>query len=307
MLDEYAQMPPRMFAEVLRPALTDRRGWAIFIGTPAGRNAFCELYEQAVLDDEWYAALFKASETGVLDEDELKQSRRHMSADQYNQEFECSFEAAIPGAYYGVLMREALDAGRVGNVAHQTETGVETWWDLGIGDPTAIWAVQRVGNEFHCINYYQNHGEGIAHYAKKLAEWREQFGYNYINHVLPHDAMQKSLQTADTLAGTLGGLIGPEPKVMERRSIEDGIERVRNVLTRTWFDKEKCAEGIECLRQYRQHWDDKRQAYTNKPYHDWTSHGADSFKTGCMFSPDEGWGDWGGLTSEQLAPNLAIV
>ncbi len=302
-LDEYAQMPPRMFAEVIRPALTDRQGWAIFIGTPQGRNAFCELYEAAVADPDWYGALYKSSESGVLPTEELRQARRHMSDDQYNQEFECSFEAAIPGAYYGVLMREAMDDGRICSVPHDPAVGVETWWDLGIGDPTSIWFVQRVGMEIHVIDYYENHGEGIAHYAGILQEKQQKRRFVYTDDVLPHDAAAKSLQTGNTLAATLSELTGRDPIIMERSDVATGIEAARNLIQRAWFDKERCAKGIECLRQYRQQWDDKRQTFTNNPLHDWTSHGADAFRTGSMHKPSNG-AFWTGSTP---VPKLAIA
>ena len=292
-LDEYAQMPARMFAEVLRPALSDRKGWTVFIGTPAGKNAFHDLYQQAIADDDWFATIYKASDTGVVDADELAMAKRHMSTDQYNQEFECSFESAIPGAYYGVLMREALDAGRITSVPHDPAMGVETFWDLGIGDATAIWFLQRIGaNEMHAIDYYENSGEGIAHYVNVLQSKREEHRYNYKTHVLPHDAMARSLQTGTTLSATLQDLTGMEPVIIEQASVAHGIEAARNLIPRTWFDVEKCERGLECLRQYKQHWDDKRQSYTNKPYHDWTSHGADAFRMAAMYKPQDSWTGW---------------
>ena len=114
-------MPRSVWTEVLRPALTERKGSAIFIGTPAGHNFFYELYQDALEDPDWYAALYKASETGVVDAKELEAAAKHMSADQYAQEFECSFEAALPGSYYGKLMREAEEDGR--HYVQQSRTG----------------------------------------------------------------------------------------------------------------------------------------------------------------------------------------
>jgi phage terminase large subunit len=302
-LDEYAQMPPRMFTEVIRPALTDRQGWAIFIGTPHGRNSFCELYENAVADEDWYGQLYRASESDVIPAEELAAARKQMSDDQYNQEFECSFEAAIPGAYYGVLMREAMDLGRICTVSHDPAVPVETWWDLGIGDPTSIWFVQRVGPELHAIDYYEANGEPIAHYAGVLQDKQQQFKYRYSAEILPHDANGKSLQTGQRLADTLKAITGREPVVMPLASVNEGIETARSLIPRFWFDKDRCARGIECLRQYRQDWDDKRQAFRTAPLHDWTSHGADAFRTGAMHKPaSEKW-----MSGPAPAPKLAIA
>ena len=149
-LDEYAQMHPRVWAEVVRPALADRHGWALFIGTPMGRNGFCDLFEGArdgfpltegvrQRDPDWAAFLFKASETGIIPMPELEAAQRAMTADQYAQEFECSFDAAIPGAYYAQILAEAEPLGRIRPVAYEPALPVHTGWDLGIGDPTAIW------------------------------------------------------------------------------------------------------------------------------------------------------------------------
>jgi phage terminase large subunit len=297
-LDEYAQMPPSMWAEVLRPLLTDRLGWAIFIGTPKGRNAFFDQYEQAKADSDWYAAMFKASETGIIPADELKAASRAMSENQYAQEFECSFEAAIPGAYYGKLMAEADAAGRICGVPHDPAAGVETWWDLGIGDATAIWFMQRVGREYHAIDYYEAVGEPLAHYVGVI----NAKGWNCTAHILPHDAAARELQTGQTRVKALENLKLKPVHVMPAERVEEGIEAVRRMIPMTWFDRAKCARGIEALRQYRQDFDEKRQAFANRPFHDWTSHACDAFRQGALFRP-------AGTQSrpKQLYPNLSIV
>lgn len=285
-LDEYAQMSPKLWKEVIRPALSDRKGWATFIGTPKGHNEFWERYDYACHDDDWFAALYKASETGVVDEEELDAALREMGEDEYAQEYECSFTAAIAGAYYGKLMAHADEDGRIGRVPHDPAVRVETWWDLGIGDSTAIWFAQRVGQEMHLIDYYEASGEGLAHYVNLLDEYakpreRGGRGYKYDTHQMPHDAMARELGTGKTRIETLYGL-GMEAEVVALHRIEDGIEAARNMMTRCWFDADRCSQGIECLRQYRREYDDVRRTYRNKPLHDWTSHGADAFRTGAM-------------------------
>ena len=181
-LDEYAQMSPHLWGEVIRPALADREGWAIFIGTPKGHNEFWRKYRAARADPDWYAALFPASETGILPGAELDAARRDMTEEEYEQEFECSFEAAIRGAYYGRAMAEAQRAGRIRAVPHDPSLPVDTAWDLGVGDPTAIWFVQLAGAEIHLLDYYEAAGEGLDHYARVLQAKAAERGWFYGSH-----------------------------------------------------------------------------------------------------------------------------
>jgi hypothetical protein len=201
-LDEYAQMDPRAWSEVIRPALADRGGWAVFIGTPMGRNSFWRLYEQAKTAPGWRAALFRASETGVLPAAELAAARAAMSEAEYAQEFECSFDAAIRGAYYAREMAAAEAAGRIARVAHDPRLPVHTAWDLGVGDATAIWFYQLAGREIRLIDYYEASGAGLDHYAREL----QRRGYAYGEHILPHDARVQELGSGKTRVETLTAL-----------------------------------------------------------------------------------------------------
>ena len=276
-LDEYAQMPPRLWTEVIRPALTDREGWAVFIGTPRGRNAFFALYQHAVADPTWYAALHKASGSGVISAAELAAARRDMAEEEYAQEFECSFEAAIVGAYYGRLLVEAENDGRIGRAPWDPAAPVHTAWDLGIGDSTAIWFVQQIASEIRWIDYYEAAGAGLDHYAKLIREKP----YVYGEHLVPHDARARELGTGRTRVETLAGL-GIRVRVVARHAVEDGINAVRTLLPRSWFDSEKCRRGLETLRNYRREWDDRLGLFRAAPLHDWASHGADAARTAAM-------------------------
>jgi len=183
-MDEYAIMAPRTWTEIVRPAISDTLGWVIFIGTPMGHNQFWEVYDYALRGHkDWFGKMYRASETGVIPDDELEQAASIMTEEQYNQEFECSFTAAVSGSYYGKLMTKADNENRIGPVPLDSNVGVETWWDLGIGDSTAIWFAQRVGEEVHLIDYYENSGESLMHYADVL----EDKGYTYSRHIAPHD------------------------------------------------------------------------------------------------------------------------
>ncbi len=272
-LDEYAQMNPRMWSEVIRPALADRKGWAIFIGTPMGRNAFWQLYEHARQDEAWSAALFRAGETGVVDSAELAAARAVMSEEEYAQEFGCSFDAAIRGAYYGKLVAAAESEKRIGAVPWEPGLPVHTAWDLGIGDSTAIWFCQQVGQETRLIDFHEASGVGLAHYARAL----QARPYAYGEHILPHDARVHEMGTGKTRLETLAAL-GIRGRVLPPLPVDDGIEAARNLLPRCWFDAAKCTPGLEALRQYRCEWDDERKTLRDRPLHDWCSNAADAFR-----------------------------
>ena len=280
-MDEYAIMAPRTWTEIVRPAISDTLGWVIFIGTPMGHNQFWEVYDYALRGHkDWFGKLYRASETGVIPDDELKQAASIMTEEQYNQEFECSFTAAVSGSYYGKLMTKADNENRIGPVPVDSNVGVETWWDLGIGDSTAIWFAQRVGEEVHLIDYYENSGESLMHYADVL----EDKGYAYSRHIAPHDIQARELGTGKSRL-EVSQELGIMFEVAPRLEVDHGIESVRNALPYCWFDREKCKLGIDALRQYRKQWDEKNQVFKNKPLHDWCSHSADAFRYGCVHDP----------------------
>ena len=280
-LDEYAIMAPRVWTEIVRPAVADKLGWVLFIGTPMGHNQFWEVYDYALRGhDDWYGKLYRASDTKVIPVEELEQARSIMTPEQYEQEFECSFTAAVSGSYYGRLITKAEKDGRIGNVPIDDNVGVETWWDLGIGDSTAIWFAQRVGQEIHLVDYYETSGESLAHYADVLNEKN----YSYTSHIAPHDIMARELGTGKSrleVANELGINFDIAPKL----EVDHGIESVRNALPNCYFDREKCKVGLDALRQYRKQWDEKNQVFKNKPLHNWCSHAADSFRYGCVAEP----------------------
>ncbi|HEY2890258.1 MAG TPA: hypothetical protein VGJ31_06500 [Dongiaceae bacterium] len=283
-LDEYAQMRAQVWPEVIRPALADRLGWAAFIGSPMGRNAFCELYEAAKDDPSWFVFRLKASETGLIPAEELVAAQGAMSADQYAQEFETSFDAAIVGSYYGSLMQQAEADERIAAVPWESAAEVHTAWDLGIGDSTSIWFFQQIGLEIHVIDYHENSGVGLSHYVGEL-EVRRGRGWVFGDHILPHDAKARELSTGKTREQALLSL-GIQPRILPAEPVEDGINAVRSLLPRCWFDAGRCARGIEALRQYRRDYDDRLKAFKGKALHDWTSHAADAFRYLAMGLPE---------------------
>jgi phage terminase large subunit len=273
-LDEAADMHPRLFNEILRPALSDREGWAVWLGTPKGQNDFFDLWQQARRDPERYFTLMlRASQTGIVPRTELDDAYRSMTPEQFSQEFECSFEAAIIGAYYGREMQAAEDEGRITTSVYDPGLQVFTAWDLGVSNYTVVWFYQQAGFETRIIDCYAAMGYGLDHYAGVL----QGKGYRYGNHYLPHDIAPKELGTGRTRIETLASL-GINANVVPMLPVEDGINAVRRVLPRCWFDRDKCAEGIKALKLYRRQWDDIRKVFYERPLHDWTSDFADAFR-----------------------------
>lgn len=273
-LDEPADFPANAWPTVIRPALADRKGRATFIGTPKGKNEFWEISEHARKAEDWFHTIHRASETGILDSEELAAALKEMGEDRYAQEFECSFEAAILGAYYGREMKAATDSGRVRHVPYDPALPVWTAWDLGIGDSTAIWFAQFAGAEKRLIDYYETSGVGLDHYAKVLKEKP----YLYARHILPHDVEVKELGTGKTRLETLKGLGLSDVAIAPKLPVDDGIQAARSFIAGAWFDEDKCNRGIEALRQYRRDYDEKGRTFRSRPLHDWTSHGADAFR-----------------------------
>jgi phage terminase large subunit len=280
-MDEYGDMDPRVWPEVIRPALSDRQGWAVFIGTPKGRNAFYELmhggetWEGAVNSDDWFTMTLRASETGLVREEELADARRMMSEEQYEQEYECSFDAAIVGAYYGKQVSLLEKSGRVRDVPYDPSLPVYTAWDLGLDDATAIWFLQQAGSELRVIDYYETNNTALSEVARVL---RNEKPYTYAEHYLPHDAEVRELMTAKTRKEHLEALNIRPVIIVPRQSVEEGINAVRNMLPRCVVDQTKCKHGLEALKQYRREWDEKLKTFRTRPLHDWTSHAADAFR-----------------------------
>jgi hypothetical protein len=277
-LDEFADMQPSLWGEVVRPMLADRRGFAVFIGTPKGRNSFWQIVETAGhFPDRWFRAIMPASETGILNWFELEDARRDMTEEQFAQEFECSFDAAIMGSYYGKAIAEAERQGRIATAGYDPTLAVHCAWDLGIGDSTSIWFAQFAGSEIRLIDFYENNAQPLSHYAEVLASK----GYRYGHDFVPHDARVREWGTGKTRVETMTEH-GRKPALVPDHKVEDGINAVRVVLPRCWFDRSRCAVGLEALRQYRADFNEKKRAFSDRPRHDWSSHAADAFRYLCM-------------------------
>ena len=284
-LDEYADMKPRLWGEIVRPLLTDRNGlngyqtWATFIGTPKGHNAFYDIYKNAQNNDNWYVKTLRADQSGLIPEAELLDAQATMSSNQYEQEFLCSFEAAIMGAYYGQEMRRITDLDRITTVDYDPMFPCHTAWDLGFNDSTSLWWFQVVYGEIRVLDHHSSNGQAVPFYTGLLAQKEEEFGYKYGYHYLPHDARAKTMASGGkSIIEQFATKIDIKHlKIVPNLSIQDGIQATRLALTRTWFDN-RCEEGIECLRQYQREWNDDKKCFNDRPKHDFTSHSSDAFR-----------------------------
>jgi hypothetical protein len=273
--DEYAQMRPRIWHEVVRPALADRQGWAVFIGTPMGHNHFYDLYQQAGSDPAWYTALYRADETAIVPEDELVAARAVMSPEQYAQEFLCSWESALIGAYYASYLQTAQEEGRLTRVPWQPELPVHVTFDIGVSDSTALWFIQPVGKMLHVIDYLEASDQGLEYYAKVIKDKPYVYGRFY----WPHDIMARDFSSDGRTRLAMAEQLGLRPSVVvPQGSIADGIQAVRSLFPRFVFDQEKCYEGIENLKAYRREWSETRRDWLDHPFHNYASHAADSLR-----------------------------
>jgi hypothetical protein len=278
-LDEYADQPPPAWREVIRPALADRQGWALFIGTPKGRNAFYDVYQAAVESPDWFALKLKASETGLIGADELTALKSQMSANEYRREFECDFDAAVEGAYYAESLELARTEHRIGNVAADPLMQYRAFWDLGIADATSIWVAQFVGREVRVLNYYEAEGQPLAAHLN----WLRDNGYGSALCVLPHDGAARDKVSADRFedhiraAGFNVDTVANAGKGADMKR----IEAARRLFPAIWFNAKTTQAGLDALAAYHEKRDEKRGIGLG-PNHNWSSHAADAFGLLCV-------------------------
>ena len=266
--------------DFVRPILAENGGWALFIYTPRGKNHGHTLLEMArQYPDIWFTEVLDVEKTHAIAPEVLNQEydeifRKDGTDALYQQEYMCSFEVPIQGSYYAIQLMLADKEGRITSVPYDPNTQVHTAWDLGMDDSMSIWFFQMAGQEIHFIDYYESSGEGINFYIKHLQDKQ----YVYGRHFAPHDIAVRELGTGRSRLEAAKAL-GIVFEVGKNLAIEDGIQAVRNVLGRCYFDKEKCDRGLSAIRSYHKEWDEDNQVFKKKPEHDWSSHGADALRT----------------------------
>ena len=295
-LDEIGDQDPKIWNEIIRPAIADRLGWCMFVGTPKGRNHYASLRDRAESAEGWKLLEFKASETKILAQSELDSARKEMGDDKYNQEFECSFNAAVEGSYYGQIINTIEEKGHITRIERDDLCRSFVAWDLGMGDSTCLWVAQLCGKEVRLIDCVENHGQGLEWYVR----WLQDNDYARWEQFLPHDVEVRELGTGRSRKEVLMEA-GLNITVAPKLSVADGIQAVRRLLPRCWFDP-KTKPGLDALRNYRREHDEKRNVFYEKPLHDWASHYSDSFRY-LAISLDEGTDSW----SSKLPNNVQWV
>lgn len=287
--DEYQMWHPRVFGEIIRPALADRKGRIVFSGTPAGtENPLYEAHKR-IADAGGYTRIHKASETGLIDAEELKAARASMSDEQYAAEFECSWTSSIIGAIYARALSDMES--RIRDLPILPSVPVDVAFDLGRSDATAMWFVQVVGPEIRIIDHYEKNGEDITHYIGVMEERRRQYGFQYGTVLLPHDAQHKHMtgeSVADTFRRMRYNIVVCKPG-----NASQEIHTVRMMLRSVWIDPVRCEFGIKCLRNYRYEYNEERKTFYDRPVHDWASHTCDALRVYAVNRSLIASSDWG--------------
>lgn len=274
-IDEAAQVKQEVIDEVVTPALSDRKGFMYIVGTPKGMaNLFYDYYQKAQAEENWFLYVAKASDTGLVDKEELEAALKVMGQAKYNQEFECSFIGNLHGSIYGEILTKLEDKKQIARIPYDPSYSVSTAWDIGFNDASAIIFYQIVGTAIHIIDYYENRNEAFPHYAKILKEK----DYIYDNHLAPHDIEVTEFSTGRTRRETAYQL-GIKFRVVPKIALEDGIHSAKMLLPRCYIDVDNCTKLINSLRHYHKRYNDRERIYNQKPVHDWSSHACDAFRT----------------------------
>ena len=284
-LSEWSLMNPKVW-EFIEPILLANGGWALFIYTPRGRNHGYTTYMDAKDDPDWYCEMFTIDQTRkpngqpIITDEQIEGLRKKGRPEEIiQQEYYCSFDAALVGAYYGQQMAAAKKENRVRQVPYDPFAQVHTCWDLGMDDEMSIWFFQEVFNEIRWIDYYSCSGEGLGHYIAYLKSLP--YMGNYGKHWAPHDIKVRELGTGKSRWETAMRM-GIRFEICPKLEIMDGIEAARQIIPISFFDEEKCAEGIRALNEYTKEFDEKKGVYKPRPLHNWASHAADAFRTGAV-------------------------
>ncbi len=281
---EFAWHDEQTWPMIVQPILNANRGWAIFNTTPYGKNHAYHLFNYAKNTSEnWYTSLVSNHESCLFTEQQLDEVRASgVSEETIQQEYYCSFDRGVDGAYYAGIVNQLKLDGKIRDVPADNYAEVHTAWDIGYGDSTVIWFYQLCGNEIHVIDYYENNTKGVDHYAQVVKRKAEQGNWIYGTHFWPFDGESGEFSTGIprvVYAEQLG--LKTFPLAREPRK-DYGIERVRRWLPKCYFDAKRCEKGIRCLESYRKERDEKHGCYKETPLHDWSSHAADAFRYMCQ-------------------------
>jgi phage terminase large subunit len=276
---EYAEQRPSAW-EVIQPMILATEGWALFNFTPKGHNHAYELYNMAKVNSNWYQEVLTVKDTKeeVFTKEQIEDIKqeflqRGKTLDLFKQEYYCSFNNAIEGAYYARQMKQAEKENRITKVLYEQCLPVSTFWDLGVNDTTAIWFVQQFNNEIRLIDYLEDNGRGLDYYIKVIKEKP----YLYESHNAPHDIRVREFTSGKSRLD-IAYELGIDFDVVPNIPVNDGINAVRSIFNKCIFDQERCKKGLLALINYKKDFDERLNCFKNKPKHNWASNGADSFR-----------------------------
>ncbi len=302
---EWSLCDPKAW-DFIRPILAENGGWAIFIYTARGKNHGYTMAEMARKNPKWHYSCLTVEDTAredgspVITQEAIQEDRDSgMSEDMIQQEYYCSFDVAVAGAYYSKQVAACRADKRIGFIPIDPMLQVHTFWDLGISDMMTIWFAQAIGNEIRLINYYEHNNEGMAHYIQYLSTFKAEHNIEYGEHYAPHDIEVRELMSGKSRRETALKM-GINFRVVAQHSVADGIEAVRRLFPRMWFDENRTELGFSCIASYHREFDDKNNVYKDNPVHDWASHGADGIRQLAM-----AWNDRLKLDVKPAMPAMA--
>jgi phage terminase large subunit len=275
---EFAEQDPRVWGTI-QPMLLENNGFAMFNFTPKGQNHAYELFKMAQkMPEVWHSEIKTAEETGVFTKEQLEQVKSEIlsegkTLDFFNQEFLCSFNNPIEGAYYSKIIDDLEKQGRIGDYPWERRLPVYTFWDLGVGDATTIWFAQFIRNEIRIIDYIEDNNKGLDSYIKEVKDKP----YIYQDHYAPHDIVVREFTNGKSRIETALEL-GLRFLITPKLSVDDGINAVRAMLPKCFFNEATTRRGLLALKNYKKEFDNKNNTFKLQPKHDWASHGADAFR-----------------------------
>lgn len=280
---EYALTNPRCW-QLLSPILAENEGWALFNSTPRGNNHFKRLLDDAKADTKhWYWSQETSKTLKVLSPEQLRRLRDELKDEAlFLQEAFCSFEAPMQGAYYATQFKILTRQDRLRELPIDPLLSVDTGWDLGMNDSTAIWFIQPYRGEYRLVDYYENTGEGLIHYVRYLRDWAERNNVQFAEHFFPHDVQVRELLADGKTRLQKLREMGLKGRVVPKHELLDGIQEVRDLLPLCYIDPKRCSRGVDALKAYAKEWDDNLQVFKDRPLHNWASHGADALRTYAM-------------------------
>ncbi len=295
-VDEYGDMAPSVWPKIILPTLSDRQGWAVFIGTFKGKNHFFKMSQNYQGIDlapgidpvefvrQRYHMILRADQSGIIPPEELALIRSEADDDDYRQEYLCDPTAAVKGTYYASIISKMEGLGQIYalDAAYDPDQEVEAVFDIGRTDGTACWIWQKRPGGIAVIDFFEMQGKGVDEAFAELQGKEEgsehRIRYKYRKIWLPHDAKAKTFASRRSTIEQFLDEFGPAVvAIVPKLDLVDGIAAVRKVLPVCYFNQ-RTSDGVEGLRAYQREWDEEKKVFTTNPLHNWASHPADSFR-----------------------------